>query len=55
MKRFRPAESLERDSLKPAELPAGCEEHSRFPALQDVTCAGVGFGDAAVCESFLLL
>lgn len=41
-----------KDTLQPAEWPAGC---TMFLALKAVTHAGVGFGDVAVFGLFLLL
>lgn len=49
-KRFRPTEAPVEDALQPAEQPAGC-------AVSFVSChlCGVGFGDAGVPDSLLLL
>ncbi|KAL6035287.1 hypothetical protein STEG23_024870, partial [Scotinomys teguina] len=49
-----PTEAPGKDTVQPTELPAGCAVNSRFPAVRAVTHALVGFGDAAVCELFLL-
>ena len=53
-RRFRPTEAPGKVSLQPAELSAGCAVCSRFPALETVTHAEMGFGDIAVFESLLL-
>lgn len=54
-KMFRPMEAPRKATLQPVGLPAGCAVLSRSPASGAVTRAGLGLGDAAVFESFLLL
>lgn len=48
-------ESVGKNILQPAEVPASCEVCYIFTALGAITHVGLGFGDAAVSKSFLLL
>lgn len=46
---------LNRTLFQPNELPVGCEVMLQVSSFLTCHHAGVDFGDAAVCESFLVL